>query len=218
MTSTSTTARTEHRTLNTVIHAAFRRDLQRLDDALRRFPAGSRARADQLTAAWNNVAHQLHLHHHDEETLFWPAFQELGVEHALIDALEAEHGQMVAALTLAESAMAAFAVDPNESNAAAARDAVAELHRVLDDHLAHEERDLEPFGARHKDSPQHEAAVKRARKSHTEGAGNFFAWLADTDDPDIAAALRREVPAPVLFLLITLGGRRYRRRSAAAWG
>jgi hypothetical protein len=217
MTATSNIARTEHRTMNTVIHAALRRDLRRVDDALERFPAGCRARAGQLTAAWDNVAHQLHLHHRDEETLFWPAFQELGVEQALIDELEAEHGQMVAALTTAEAAMLSFAVDPAASNVAVARDAVAELHRVLDEHLAHEERDLEPFGAGHKESPQHKAAVARARKSHTEGAGTFFAWLSDTDDPDIAVALRREVPAPVLFLLTKVAGRRYNRRTAAAW-
>jgi hypothetical protein len=54
-------------------------------------------------------------------------------------------------------------------------------------------------------------------KSHTEGPGTFFAWLADTDDPAIAAALRRQVPLPVLFLLTTLCGRSYKRCAAAAW-
>lgn len=218
MTNAPASTRTEHRTMNTVIHAALRRDLRRLGDALGRFPADSRARADQLTAVWDNVAHQLHLHHQDEETLFWPAFQELGVDQSLIDELESEHEQMVAALTTAEAAMEGFGANPTASNAVVACDAVAELYRVLDEHLAHEERDLEPFGARHNESPQHKAAVARARKSHTEGAGTFFAWLSDTDDPDIAIALRREVPAPVLFLLTKLGGRGYNRRSAAAWG
>lgn len=212
------TTRTEHRTMNTVIHAALRRDLQRLDDTLEGFPAGSRSRADQLAAVWNNVAHQLHLHHRDEETLFWPAFQQLGVEQSLITELEAEHAQMVAALATAETTMEHFVRNPTASNVAAARSAIAALYRVLDDHLAHEERDLEPFGASHKESPQHKAAVARARKSHTEGAGTFFAWLSDTDDPAIATALRQEVPAPVLFLLTRVGGRRYNRRSAAAWG
>lgn len=208
----------EHRTLNTVIHAALRRDLHRLDHVLDGFPAGSRTRADQITAAWENIAFQLHVHHQDEEHLFWPAFLELGVDPDLIGELEAEHGQMVEALGGAEDAMRTFWGNPSAVDAAAARNAVAELARVLDDHLAHEERDLEPFGAEHHDTPQHKAAVARARKSHTEGAGAFFAWLGDTDDPAIAAALRRQVPRPVLFLLTQLGGRSYRRCSAAAWG
>jgi len=33
---------TEHRTMNTIAHAAFRRDLARFDAALAVFPAGSR--------------------------------------------------------------------------------------------------------------------------------------------------------------------------------
>jgi hypothetical protein len=45
---------TEHKTRNTVIHAAFRRDLARFDNALGGFPAGSRTRADQLDGAWDN--------------------------------------------------------------------------------------------------------------------------------------------------------------------
>lgn len=218
MTSTSITARTEHRTMNTVIHAALRRDLRRLECALDRLtPADAPARAHPLAVAWSNLAHQLHVHHQDEETLFWPAFQELGVDPALIEELEAEHEEMVSALIDAEAAMEGFGVNPTASTAREALAAIAELHRVLDAHLEHEERDLEPFGATHKDSRQHKAAVARARTSHTEGVGTFFAWLSDTDDPTIARALRREVPAPVLFLLTKLGGRHYHRRVTPAW-
>lgn len=213
----STAEPTEHRTMNTVIHAAFRRDLSRLDEALGWFPSGSRVRADQITAGWELLAFQLHVHHQDEEELFWPAFLQLGADPGLVSELDREHGQMVDALTGAEESMQAFSTDPSARNAASARAAVATLARVLDDHLAHEERDLEPFGATHHDSPEHEAAVAKARKSHTEGAGTFFAWLGDTDDPAVAAALRREVPRLVLYLLTKFGGRSYRRRAAAAW-
>jgi hemerythrin-like domain-containing protein len=211
------TGPTQHRTMNTIIHAAFRRDLRRLGEALERFPSGSRARADQITAAWKNISFQLHVHHQDEERLFWPAFLELGVDPGLVAELESEHGQMVDALGGAERAMETFSTNTSAINVASARAAAAELARVLHDHLTHEERDLEPFGAEHHDTRQHKAAVAQARKSHTEGAGTFFAWLADTDDPAIPAALRRQVPRPVLFLLTTLGGRSYKRDAAAAW-
>jgi hemerythrin-like domain-containing protein len=203
--------------MNTIIHAALRRDLRRLSKVLEQFPADSRLRADQVTAAWNHIAFQLHVHHEDEEHLFWPAFLELGVDPSLVAELESEHGQMIDALSGAENAMATFSTNPSATNAAAAQAAVADLARVLNDHLTHEERDLEPFGAEHHNTRQHKAAVAKARKSHTEGAGTFFAWLGDTDDPAIAAALRDQVPRPVLFLLTTLGGRSYKRWAAAAW-
>lgn len=208
---------TEHRTLNTVIHAAVRRDLQRSDTALEAFLDGDGERAAQLTAAWDHLSYQLHRHHTDEETFFWPAFRELGVDQALVDALQGEHDEMVAALAVADAAMAELSGNPSADHAKAARLAVIDLRRVLDDHLAHEERVMEPFSAEHKSTKQHKAAETAARKAHTEGAGTFFAWLSDACDDAAASALRREVPAPVLFVLTRVGGRGYRRRIAAAW-
>lgn len=208
---------TEHRTLNTVIHAAVRRDLQRTDAALVRFPAGSRDRADQLIAAWDHLSYQLHRHHTDEEAFFWPAFHELGVDTTLVDELQGEHDRMVEALARADTIMKTFRTDPSAGNADGARSAISELHRVLNDHLAHEERTMEPFSFAHKSTKQHKAAEAAARKAHTEGAGTFFAWLSDDCDADTARALRREVPAPVLFVLTRVGGRHYRRRIAPAW-
>ncbi|HUR24071.1 MAG TPA: hemerythrin domain-containing protein [Acidimicrobiales bacterium] len=207
---------TEHRTLNTVIHAAFRRDLQRFDDALDRFDGGSRARADQLSAAWDHFSYQLHRHHQDEESFFWPAFAQLGVDTTVVDDLQGEHDAMVRALHAADAAMKAFGADPSATNAGTARHAVVELHLVLDGHLAHEERDMEPFSATHKSTKQHKAAEAAARKAHTEGAGTFFSWLGDGCNVETARAIRREVPAPVLFVMTRLGGRRY-RNIAQAW-
>lgn len=208
---------TEHRTLNTVIHAAVRRDLRRFDEALAQFPDRARARADQLTTAWDHLSYQLHRHHEDEETFFWPAFEQLGVDASLVEELQGEHDQMVAALARADASMKTFGLDPTSGNTAAARRAVVELGRVLDDHLAHEERTMEPFSATHKDTKEHKAAEAAARKAHTEGSGTFFAWLNDQCDLDAARALRREVPAPVLFLILRVGGRDYNRRIASAW-
>ena len=96
---------TEHLTMNTVIHAAFRRDLVRFDTALATFPDGSQERADQLVAAWDNYSHQLHHHHQDEETIFWPAFRELGADESLTSDLGGEHAQMLSALDHADDVL-----------------------------------------------------------------------------------------------------------------
>jgi hemerythrin-like domain-containing protein len=208
---------TEHRTLNTVIHAALRRDLRRFDDTLADFPAGSPGRAGELTAAWEHFSYQLHRHHDDEEQFFWPAFRTLGVDASLVGELEGEHDEMVQALTSADEAMGGFRTDPSAEAARAARRSIVELHRVLDDHLAHEERTMEPFSAANKSTKEHKAAEAAARKAHTEGAGTFFSWLSDHADADAARAIRREVPAPALYLITRLTGRRYSRHIARAW-
>ncbi len=206
---------TEHRTMNTIIHAAFRRDLDRLVGALETFPAGSRGRADQIATTWRNFAHQLERHHDDEETLFWPAFRELGVDESLMTELEGEHGAMIAALDRATDAMRAFDSDPSAPHTATAHMALAHLRDVLLAHLAHEERDLEPWTAEQVGTPQVKAAQKAVRKLHPPGP--FLSWLDDDADPGTRAALRHEVPAPVLFVMTKVGGRRYRKEIASVW-
>jgi hemerythrin-like domain-containing protein len=208
---------TEHLTLNTVIHAAFRRDLKRLDDALASFPEGSRQRADAIGRAWDNYSAQLHHHHQDEETIFWPAFESLGVDRDLMASLEGEHEAMTRALGDAESAMAAFHADPTAAQAATARGTIQTLHDVLDAHLQHEERDLEPWAAQQMETREVKAAAKAVRKAHKGGAGTFMAWLQDGADADAVAFMRKEIPPPVLFMITKLGGRAYTRDVASAW-
>lgn len=208
---------TAHATMNTIIHAAFRRDLARFRDALTRFPAGSRPRADQLATAWANFAGQLHHHHQDEETIFFPAFRELGADQTLIGDLDGEHAVMSAALDAATRSMDTLHADPSAGNAAAARDAMAELATAMGTHLDHEERDLEPFAAQHHATPQLKQAQTDVRKAHKGATGTFMAWLLDGADPATAAALRTEIPRPVLFVLSRVGGRRYQREIAPTW-
>jgi hypothetical protein len=124
---------------------------------------------------------------------------------------------MLAALDAANVSMQALPADPSAATAATARASVAELARAVEEHLAHEERDLEPFMVSRLSTPQLKGAQVAVRKAHRRGAGTFFAWLADGDDPDVASALRHEVPAPVLFFLARIAGRGYRRRIAAVW-
>src|SRR4029077_14937463 len=85
-------------TMNQVIHAAVRRDLTRLDRALDAFPSGDAERANQLARAYRFVRHQLTDHHQSEDDLIWPVIAELGVDRALLDAMESEHHEMSEAL------------------------------------------------------------------------------------------------------------------------
>jgi hypothetical protein len=203
--------------MNTIIHAAFRRDLARFEDALAAFPIGSRARADQLAAAWDNFSFQLHHHHQDEETIFWPVLRELGAGEAMVGELEGEHARMASALDAADSAMRIFQTDPTAANVSSALAAIKQLGEVARDHLAHEERDMEPISVAHHASPQMKAAQKDVRKAHKGNAGTFFAWLLDDASPEVKSGLGRTVPPPVLFVISRIGGRDYHRRVASIW-
>lgn len=208
---------TEHQTMNTVVQAAVRRDLGRFDHALGTFPAGSRPRADQLKRAWDNFEEEIHYHHTYEETLFWPALQEIGIDQSLVEELDGEHHAMGEALDQASAAMARFHQDPTADRALVARADVAHLSDVLLAHLAHEERDLEPISIAHHDSAPMKAALKKVQQAHRGRMGNFFAWLQDGANPHDKAGLRRQIPAPVLFVITAIGGRSYRRQVGSVW-
>ena len=206
-----------HKTMNTIIHAAFRRDLRRFDDALGTFPTASQRRADELGTAWDNFAFQLHHHHEDEETIFWPTLRSLGVDESLTADLKGEHARMLEALGVATKRMEVLQSEPSASNARTARGAIGDLEAVVTEHLAHEERELEPRAAEFHAMPEMKEAQKRVRRAHRGNQGTLFAWLLDGADADAKRGLNHEVPAPVVFVISRAGGRRYRRTVAPVW-
>ena len=120
----------EHLTMNTVIHAAVRRDIARFSAALEDFPVGSKPRAEQLNRAWRFLDKQLEDHHHSEEEIFWPALRELGADESLVSDLNGEHDRMAQAMTLTRDAMAALAAEPSQAHVERARAAVADPERL----------------------------------------------------------------------------------------
>jgi hypothetical protein len=163
------------------------------------------------------LSYQLHHHHEDEETIFWPELRQLGASESLMSELESEHAQMLSALDAADAAMKVFHAGPSEESASTARSTIGDLGGVILSHLVHEEQDLEPIAAAHPDSPQMQAAQKAVRKAHKGNTGTFFTWLLDGADLDARAELRRELPPPVLFVIVRVGGRDYNRRIAPVW-
>jgi hypothetical protein len=124
---------------------------------------------------------------------------------------------MVEALDSSDAAMKRLSREPSAEQVEAARAALGRLSAVVDEHLTHEERDLEPFLVAQSQTPQIKASVKAVRKAHKGNAGTFFAWLLDGASADDVRALRREVPPPVLFVISRVGGRQYARTVAAVW-
>jgi hypothetical protein len=208
----------EHLSMNTVVHAAVRRDLQRFARALEEFPAGSSERAAELDRAWQHLDHQLYHHHHSEETIFWPALREVGADEALVGDLGGEHDRMAEAMTRTRTAMNAFAADPSPGNLEQAKTAFAELTEAVETHFAHEERDLEPFQAQVIDTPPMRRAAQQIRRAQGPvEAGGYLAWLSDGADPAAQGFLMHQIPGPVLFVLSRGLGRSYRRKIAPIW-
>lgn len=204
--------------MNRVIHAALRRTLDRFADALATFPDGDAARARELATAWQYFYAQFTSHHTGEHAFAWPALRELGVSGELLDQLDVEHDKIADALNASGQAISTLVAAPTSASAAAAHERITELSAVAADHLVHEEGELEQVYWEKHDTPQiKEMGRKFSRDVGLSEAGSFFAWLQDGATPEENAALRANVPAPVVTILTAVRGRSYRRNIASVW-
>jgi hemerythrin-like domain-containing protein len=204
-------------TMNKIIHGALRRDLARLDAALAALPDGDSARATQLGTAWRYFFQELDNHHHGEHDIAWPALRAVGVQQSLLDEMDAEHEALAAALKTTADAFNALVKEPSAVNAAAARTAVTALTHVADEHMRHEERDLERVCADKQDTPEIKAMGRKFAKRNVFLSGDFFAWLENGATAEEKAALRRMVPPPIIAIFKNVFGQRYRRAVAPVW-
>jgi hypothetical protein len=203
--------------VNQVIHAAVRRDVARTEQALRVLRDGDRRRARQLQVAWENLVRQLTHHHESEDAMIWPFLLARGVDPELMRAMEDEHAAMKQALSDVSDALDGVVVDPTSARAAAAADVVSRSSTVVNAHLEHEERDVEPLIEDHEDDPEWKAVAKRLRPPRISDTGTALAWMQDGAGERERTALRANIPGPVLAVVTAVFGRRYRRDVAPTW-
>ena len=207
----------EQLTMNRLIHAAVRRDLDRLAASLQTFPDGDTARARDLDRAFVNLRRELTHHHEGEDTHIWPMLAAAGVDSGLLGEMESEHHAMAEALSETGAAMTNLAMTGSGAAAAAARESVVRTQAVVERHLAHEEQELEPQLHPLIETPEWKAVEKKLSRQPPSVAGPFFAWLTDGMSDDHRAFLRTLVPAPVVTVLAKVFGRRYTRDIAPVW-
>jgi hypothetical protein len=203
--------------MNKVIHAAIRRDLDRFVGALTTFRAGDSTRAQELGRAWDNFDLQLTDHHEGEHEIAWPAMESVGATREVIVQMDAEHDLMAAALEQAGAAMNMLRTTPGQGEADKALAALQNLREVTVTHLDHEEQELEPIYLEKAESPEIKAMGKQFAKTGPAKGGVFFAWVLDGATPQERSALGESVPGPVLKILPALFGRSYRKDVAPVW-
>src|SRR5688572_20959351 len=166
-------------TMNRLVHAAVRRDLERLSTALQGFRDGDMSRARDLDRAFVNLRRELTHHHEGEDTHIWPMLEQVGVDRGLLHDMESEHHAMADALSETGAAMTALATSGTAAAAETARASVVRTREVVERHLTHEEAELEPQLHPHTESPEWKADEKKLSRQPPSVAGPFFAWLTD---------------------------------------
>jgi hemerythrin-like domain-containing protein len=203
--------------MNKAIHGAFRRDLTRFMSALSSFPPGDVKRGNQLAAAWSNFDDQLTEHHKGEHEIAWPALTAVGASPTLLASLDAEHDSMAAAIVDVRAAVPALERAASTDDVSTARAAFERLEAVTVAHLEHEEAELEPLYLEKKDTPEIKAMGRAFGKVSPARGGRFFAWVTNGASPEEMAAIKRDVPGPVLTIIGGIFGRGYRKDIATVW-
>ena len=203
--------------MNKAIHGAFRRDLTRFMTVLSSFPPGEVGRGHQIAAAWSNFDDQLTHHHTGEHEIAWPALTAVGASPSLLAAMDAEHDAMAAAIVDVRAAVQALQRTASIDDVSTARGAFERLQAVTIAHLEHEEAELEPVYLAKRDTPEIKAMGRAFGKVTPARGGRFFAWVTDGASPEEMAAIRRDVPGPVLAIIGGVFGRGYRKNIAPVW-
>lgn len=203
--------------MNQIIHAAVRRDVQRTEKALRALDEGDTERAAAIQGAWAHLVGQLTHHHEQEDALVWPYLREQGVDPGLLSTMESEHQGLSAALRAGTDAVAGVVANPTKAGAGIAAGVVAESGAVIARHFEHEERDIEPQIRQRAQDPGWKAIEKKFREGGLTRAGTLLAWLQDGGSPKAQTALKKTIPPPVLFVFSRVFGRGYHRDVAPVW-
>src|SRR3954454_22418108 len=207
----------ETMTMNRVIHQAVRRDLARLEAALATAGDGEMARARQLERPYANLHRELTRHHEGEDQFIFHFLAKAGLPSDLLAAMDDEHHAMTDALGQTRAAMASYASSGSATDAQTARDSVARTRAVVDQHLDHEERDLEPLLEPHMKTAEWKAVEKQLRRASPVVIGTFFAWIQDGMTEEGRSYLRSTVPPPVTAVFGRFVGWGYHRDISPTW-
>jgi Hemerythrin HHE cation binding domain len=178
------------------MHAAFRRDLDRL-------VSQAHAPTEHTIDGWDVLRRQLESHHQAEDDDLWPVLR-AHVDTPVVDDMEHEHAMVPPALDAVQRA-----IDDGESFDDQAR----ELRRVVVEHLDHEERAALPLIATYlSDQEWHDWLVKERSKHQPKERVEFLSWVLDDADADSADTVLRELPPPGRVVYRRVLAPRYRRR------
>lgn len=213
------TTKNPHEELNTVIHDALRRDLDRLEKAVSA-PVPDERRAGLCShATW--VLDVLHHHHVGEDEGVWPLMLTKRSDlQPLMQQMEQEHEKLAAASDGLRNALAGYRADGSDAQQAKVADAVRDMRAATLPHLEHEEREAMPLVLETLDADDWKYLEKNHfRKGVSFGdAGMTAMWWLDGLEDDRRWVVTSTIPGPVLWFMGRRYGPRYRRECQVAWG
>jgi hemerythrin-like domain-containing protein len=130
-------------TMNRLMHEAFKREVGRLQVAVKARKDDSESDPAGLIKRWRFFSEQLVHHHESEDKFIWPVVRERATDPAdivIIDAMESEHSALDNQLELLDGQFDAMSAGENVDLTKVGRQ-LDDLKVIVSGHCAHEERD-----------------------------------------------------------------------------
>jgi hemerythrin-like domain-containing protein len=192
--------------MNTNLHSAFKREIVRLRDGLRKCDLSDAKDTEGLARRFRFFSVTLHHHHQGEDTFLWPNVRPKAnpQEILVLDAMEAEHGALASVLGAADEEFKNLSVNSDKDHIAARLD---ELGAVLSGHTQHEEREGVPIVQKYIEEDTFKSFIKFSRDS--EDASLVLPWVSDGATPTEVASTWGMIPAPVRLFVKPMLTRKY---------
>jgi hemerythrin-like domain-containing protein len=192
--------------MNTNLHSAFKREIVRLRDGLRKCDLSDAKDTEGLARRFRFFSVTLHHHHQGEDTFLWPNVRAKAnpQEILVLDAMEAEHGALASVLGAADEEFKNLSVNSDKDHIAARLD---ELGAVLSGHTQHEEREGVPIVQKYIEEDTFKSFIKFSRDS--EDASLVLPWVSDGATPTEVASTWGMIPAPVRLFVKPMLTRKY---------
>jgi hypothetical protein len=178
------------------VHDAFRAEFSALPGMVLAVDEGDTVRAAVVGRHAILMLRVLHGHHGGEDALVWPVMKERAPEAAdLIATLQSQHARMDPLLDGAQDLAEAWMASADAATGADLAAQLEELHSVVAEHLALEESQFLPIGARHLSREEWMAvgAHSRASLSQEDLALALGTILADTT-PELGELIIGSMP------------------------
>ncbi len=187
-------------------HHAFRRDAACFAQALREIASGDTARSAAVVEEWKRFREGLHHHHTIEDTSIFPGLRAARPDLAGgIDQLDVQHAAIDPVLEAGDRAFADLA------SPAAASAVIADLERLLAEHLDLEEQLVIPTMRDAKQFPLPPDEASQAM--YADG----FAWSTAGLAPSVIAEICKILPSQVADRL-PAARRAFDARCVTVWG
>jgi hypothetical protein len=184
------------------IHAAFRRDLERLD----RWWGAGRPTSSGVHEGFQLFRRELESHHLAEDEDLWPILRSRlqdPADRATVDAMYDEHSRLPRVLDAVDVAVAI----------GGGRDVVDDLTGAVLHHLDHEEQAVLPLITKHLSALEWRRFLLAERRRHQlRRRSEFLMWVLDDATAGDAEPVMRELPAPARFVYRAVLRRMHRRR------